>query len=180
MLPFPVFGEGNFFKEVPVSKNREIKEAKVSEIHEKLETAKSAVLVDYRGLNVEEVTELRNQFRAAGVEYHVYKNRLVKLAIKDTPFEALDDILTGPNAIAIGYNEPTDPARVAKQFAKTNNHLELKGGILEGEFYDANTIVQIADIPSRDVLISKLLGSIQSPVSKFARLVSLVAEQREG
>lgn len=163
-----------------MSRNRELKEAKVSEIHEKLETAKSAVLVDYRGLNVEEVTELRNQFREAGVEYHVYKNRLVKLAIKDTPFEGLDEILTGPNALAIGFQEATDPARVAKQFAKGNNKLELKGGIVEGEFYDQEKILQIADIPSRDVLISKLLGSIQSPVSKFARLVSLVAEQKEG
>ena len=104
----------------------------------------------------------------------------MKLAIKDTPFEGLDEILTGPNALAIGFQEATDPARVAKQFAKGNNKLELKGGIVEGEFYDQEKILQIADIPSRDVLISKLLGSIQSPVSKFARLVSLVAEQKEG
>lgn len=162
-----------------MSKNRELKEVKVSEIHEKLATAKSAVLVDYRGLTVEEVTDLRNKFRAAGVEYRVYKNRLVKLATKDTAFEALNEQLTGPNAIAIGYDEPTAPAKIAKEFAKKNIKLELRGGVVDGTYYDAPGIVAIADIPSREVLIAKFMGSIQSPVSKFARLIQAIADQKQ-
>lgn len=162
-----------------MSKNREIKEAKVSEIHEKLSKATSAVLVDYRGLNVAEVTELRNQFRNAGVEYRVYKNRLVKLALKGTAYEELEKDLTGPNGIVLGYAEATEPARIAKKFAKTNNKLELKSGVVEGNYYDATGIVAVADIPSREVLIAKFMGSIQSPVSKFARLIQAIADQKQ-
>lgn len=161
-----------------MSKNRELKEVKVQEISEKLKEAKSAVVVDYRGLNVEEVTELRNKFREANVEYHVYKNRLVKLATKETSFESLAEVLTGPNAIAIGFDEATAPAKVAKEFAKKNEKLEIKAGVIDGTFYDADGVKKIADIPSREVLLALFLGSIQSPVSGIARALQAVADQK--
>ena len=160
-----------------MSKNRELKEVKVSEIHEKLAKAKSAVLVDYRGLTVADVTDLRNKFRAAGVDYRVYKNRLVKLASKDTAFESLSNDLEGPNAIAIGYEDPTVPAKIAKDFAKKNNKLEVRSGVVDGTYYDAQGIIAIADIPSREVLIAKFMGPIQSPVSKFVRTLQAIADK---
>ncbi|WP_459130100.1 50S ribosomal protein L10 [Guggenheimella bovis] len=160
-----------------MSKNRELKEAKVQEISEKIAKAVSAVVVDYRGLTVEEVTELRNQFRNSNVEYRVYKNRLVKLAVKDTPFEALSEVLVGPNGIAISYDEATAPAKIAKEFAKKNDKLEIRAGVIDGEYYDLKGVLAIADIPSREVLLSKLLGSMQSPLSSLARAIQAVADK---
>lgn len=162
-----------------MSRNRELKEIKVQEIHEKLTEAKSAVIMDYRGLTVSEVTDLRNRFRESEVDYHVYKNRLVKLAIKGTAFESLENELVGPNAIALSYDEPTVPAKIAKEFSKKNEKLELRCGVIEGEFYDAAGIQVIADIPSKDVLIARFLGSITSPISTFARTLVAVAEAKE-
>lgn len=162
-----------------MSNNLELKKKVVEEIKGKFEGAKSAILVDYRGLNVEETTELRKNFREAGVEYKVYKNNLVKLAIKDTDFEPLSQDLTGPNAIAFGYEDPVTPAKVIKDFAKKHNNLELKTGIVEGSYYGQEKIVEIAEIPSREELIAKLLGSFQAPVSNFVYLLSNVVEQKE-
>lgn len=162
-----------------MSKNRELKEVQVQEIHEKLTKAKSAVVMDYRGLTVAEVTDLRNRFRDSNVDYHVYKNRLVKLAIKDTAYESLNDSLIGPNAIAISYDEPTIPAKIAKEYAKKNNKLELRCGVVDGEFYDEQGIQVIADIPSKDVLVARFLGSITAPVSKFARTLVALAEAKQ-
>lgn len=162
-----------------MSKNRDFKEVKVQEIHEKLTKAKSAVVMDYRGLSVAEVTDLRNRFRASNVDYHVYKNRLVKLAIKDTAYESLNDSLVGPNAIAISYDEPTIPAKIAKEYAKKNNKLELRCGVVDGEFYDEQGIQVIADIPSKEVLVARFLGSITAPVSKLARTLVALAEAKQ-
>lgn len=162
-----------------MSNNRELKEVKVQEIHEKMTKAKSAVVMDYRGLTVSEVTELRNRFRDSNVDYHVYKNRLVKLAIKDTAYESLTDSLVGPNAIAISYDEPTTPAKIAKEYAKKNNKLELRCGVIEGEFYDEQGIQVIADIPSKEVLVARFLGSITTPVSKLARTLVALAESKQ-
>ena len=162
-----------------MSKNRELKEVKVEEIHEKLAKAKSAVVVDYRGLTVAEVTDLRNKFRASNVDYHVYKNRLVKLATKDTGYESLNDHLVGPNAIALSYDEPTAPAKIAKEFAKKNTKLELRGGVIDGQYYDATGILAVADIPSREILLGRFLGSIQSPISKFARTLQAIADAKQ-
>ena len=162
-----------------MSNNLELKKKVVEEIKGKFEGAKSAILVDYRGLNVEETTELRKNFRDAGVEYKVYKNNLVKLAIKDTDFEPLSQDLTGPNAIAFGYEDPVTPAKVIKDFAKKHAQLELKTGVIEGFYYGQEKIVEIAEIPSREELIAKLLGSFQAPVSNFVYLLSNVIEQKE-
>lgn len=162
-----------------MSKNRELKELRVSEIHDRMQRAKSAVVVDYRGLNVAEVTELRNRFRESNVEYRVLKNRLVKLAIKGTNFEELEKELTGPNAIAFGYEDAIVPAKVAKDFAKKNNKLEIKGGVVESVYYDAAGIRAVADIPGRETLIAKFLGSIQSPISKLAYVLGAIAEKQE-
>lgn len=161
-----------------MSKNRERKEAKVQEIAEVFANAKSAVLLDYQGLSVSDATELRNRFREAGVEYHVYKNRLVKLAIKGTEFESLSEHLSGPNGIALGMEDAVSAARVAKEYAKSNQKLQLRLGVVEGEFYGEDMIHKIADIPSRDELIAKFMGSIKSPVNKFAYLLKAVAESK--
>jgi large subunit ribosomal protein L10 len=162
-----------------MSDNFEMKKKKVEEIKEKFVDAKSAILVDFRGLTVDETTELRKRFREAGVEYKVYKNNLVKLAVKDTDFESLSQDLTGPNAIAFGYADPVVPAKVIKDFAKDHKNLELKTGVIEGEYYDVDKIVEIADIPSRDELIAKFMGSIKSPVSNFVYLLTNIIEENE-
>lgn len=162
-----------------MSKNRERKEVQVEEIREKFAKASSAVIVDYRGLNVAEVTELRRKFREQNVEYKVYKNRLVKLAIEGTDFSALETELTGPNAIAFGFEDAVAPAKIAKEFAKKIPVLELKAGVIDGTFYDVNNIQVIADIPSKEVLYAKFLGSIQSPISKFAYMLKAIADSKE-
>jgi len=162
-----------------MSNNLDMKKKKVEEIKEKFVGAKSAVLVDFRGLNVDETTELRKRFREAGVVYKVYKNNLVKLAIKDTVFESLSQDLTGPNAIAFGYADPVVPAKVIKDFVKNHKNLEIKTGVVEGEYYDVEKITEIAEIPSREELIAKFMGSIKSPVSNFVYLLTNVIEEKE-
>ena len=163
-----------------MSKNFEVKKKAVEEIKERFSTAKSAVLVDYRGLTVGEVTELREKFRAAGVEYKVYKNNLVKLAIKDTEFESLSKDLTGPNAIAFGIEDAVVPAKIAKEFSKTHKALELKAGVVEGSYCNLEDIVKIADLPSKEVLLGRFLGSIKAPVSNFAYFLSNLIKEQEG
>ncbi len=161
-----------------MSKNLERKMAQVAEIKEKFSKAQSAILVDYRGLTVEEVTELRKNFREAGVEYKVYKNNLMKLAIKDTEFETLSVDLVGPSAVAFGYEDPVVPAKLIKDFSKNHDKLELKAGVVEGEYCDLDKIKAIAEIPSREVLLAKFLGSIKSPVSNFAYLLQNIADKK--
>lgn len=158
---------------------RQRKEMQVQEIRDKFQKASSAVIVDYRGLNVAEVTELRKKFREQNVEYKVYKNRLVKLALEGTEFQALEAELTGPNAIAFGYEDAVAPAKIIKDFSKNVPKLELKAGIVDGTFYDVEGIKLIADIPSREVLLAKFLGSIQSPISKLAYALKAVADEKE-
>ncbi len=158
---------------------RQRKEKQVEEIRDKFQRASSAVIVDYRGLNVAEVTELRKKFREENVEYKVYKNRLVKLALEGTEYGELEQELTGPNAIAFGYEDAVAPAKIIKDFAKKAPNLELKAGIVDGTFYDQEGIKVIADIPSREVLLAKFLGSIQSPISKFAYVLKAIADEKE-
>lgn len=162
-----------------MSANLENKKVVVEEIKSKFEKAQSVVVVDYRGLKVEEVNELRKNFRDAGVEYKIYKNKLVRLAIKDTKFEGLDVDLAGPSAFAFGYADPVTPAKIINDFAKTHKNLEFKSGIVEGKYFATDEIKEVAEIPSREVLIAKLLGSIKSPVSSFVSLLSNIAEQKE-
>ena len=143
-----------------MNNNRTLKEAKVAEIKEKLEKATSVVLSQYQGLTVEEDTVLRKNLREAGVEYKVYKNTLETLAAKELGLEGIVEYLEGPVAIAFGYEDVTVAARVLNDFAKDHKKLELKAGIVEGEVYDTAKIKQLATIPSKEVLIAKLLGSI--------------------
>ncbi len=157
----------------------EIKQPIVDEIKANVEGAASAVLVDYRGLTVEQDTRLRRELREAGVVYKVYKNTLMKRAFEGTDFAQLDAHLDGPSAIAISKTDATAPARILAKFGKEAEALEIKAGIVEGTYYDAKGIQAISSIPSREELLSKLLGSIQSPIANFARVIKQIAEQKE-
>ncbi len=155
----------------------EMKQPIVEEISAGIKDAQSVVLVDYRGLTVEEDTELRKQLRAAGVVYKVYKNTMMNFAFKGTDFEGLAPYLNGPSAMAYSTEDATAPARVIAEFAKKAKALEFKAGVVEGTVYDAKGMEAIAAIPSRDVLISRLLGSMQSPMANFARVINQIAEK---
>ena len=155
----------------------ELKAPIVQEISDSIKDAQSVVIVDYRGLTVAEDTQLRKQLREAGVTYKVYKNTFMNFAFKGTDFESLSGVLEGPNAIAISTTDATAPARVLAEFAKKAPKLEIKAGVVEGNFYDAEGMKAISSIPSREVLLSKLLGSIQSPIANFARVIKQIAEQ---
>lgn len=158
----------------------ELKRPIVQEISEQVKDAQSVVLVDYRGLTVDEDTQLRKQLREAGVSYKVYKNTLMNFAFQGTDFESLAPLLKGPSAIAISKDDATAPARILAKFAKTSPALEMKAGVVEGDFYDADGIKVIASIPSREELLSKFLGSIQSPITNLARVLNQIAEQGGG
>lgn len=157
----------------------ELKKPVVDEIKQYVSDASAAVLVDYRGLTVAQDTVLRKELREAGVVYKVYKNTMLHLAFEGTDFAQLDPHLEGPTAVAFGMDDATAPARIIKKFAKENPELEFKAGVIEGTYYDAQGLATIADIPSRDVLISKLLGSLQSPITNFARVIKQIAEKGE-
>ena len=164
-----------------MTKAIEMKKGVVAEIAEKLQKSASCVVVDYKGLKVEELTELRNKFREAGIDYKVYKNTLVRRAAAEVGNMAqFDNVnLVGTNAIAFGYEDPVAPAKIVNDFAKTHPKLELKMGFVEGEFYDAENIKKLAEIPSREELIAKLLGSLKAPVSNFVYLVDAIAKKQE-
>ena len=155
----------------------ELKQPIVAEISEAIKDAQSVVLVDYRGLTVEQDTALRKQLREAGVTYKVYKNTMMNFAFKGTDFEGLAPYLEGPSAVAISTTDATAPARILAKFAKDAKALEIKAGVVEGTVYDATGMQAIAQIPSREELISKLLGSLQSPITNFARVMNQLAEK---
>lgn len=157
----------------------ELKQPIVEEIKGYVDQAQAAVLVDYCGLTVEQDTQLRKQLREAGVVYKVYKNTMLKRAFEGTDYAQLDNLLEGPTAIAFGIDDATAPARILNKFAKDAEKLEFKGAVVEGTFYDVNGVKALASIPSREELISKLLGSMQSPIASFARVVKQIAEQGE-
>lgn len=157
----------------------ELKQPIVEEIKENIKDAKSVVLVDYRGLNVEQDTILRKTLREADVIYKVYKNTMVKLAIDGTEFDSLKDDLEGPTAVVISKTDATAPARLIANFAKENPELEIKTGVVEGVHYDTAGIKAISKIPSREELLSKFLGSIQSPIANFARVIKQIADTKE-
>ncbi len=158
----------------------ELKAPIVDEIKGYVADAKAAVLVDYRGLTVEQDTRLRKQLREAGVVYKVYKNTMLHLAFDGTDYAQLDQHLEGPTAVAFGIDDETAPARILNDFAKEAEALQFKGAIVDGTYYDEAGIKVLAKIPSRDVLISKLLGSLQSPITNFARVVKQIAESGDG
>ncbi|MFZ5639645.1 MAG: 50S ribosomal protein L10 [Bacillota bacterium] len=148
--------------------NIQAKEPVVQDIKVKLETSQGAVLADYRGLNVAEVTELRNKLREAGVEFKVVKNTLTRIAAHQIGLEGLDPYLEGPTAIAFGADDPVAPAKILSEFAKTHKDLELKAGVLEGKVIDLEGIKALANLPAREVLLAKVLGGMQAPMYGFA------------
>lgn len=155
----------------------ELKQPIVQEISEAINGAQSVVVVDYRGLTVAQDTELRKQLRAEGITYKVYKNTLVSRAVEGTEFESLREVLEGPSAFAISTEDATAPARVLAEFAKKAPKLEIKAGVVEGTYFDANGMKEISSIPSRDVLLGRLLGSMQSPITNLARVLNQIAEK---
>jgi large subunit ribosomal protein L10 len=149
----------------------ELKAPVVQEIAAKIDGAQSAVLVDHRGMTVAQDTELRKRLREAGVEYKVYKNTMMKRAFEGTDFAALDEYLEGPSALAVSKDDATAPARILYEFAKEAKQLEIKAGVVEGKAYNYDELSEIAKIPSREILLGRLFGSWQSPVSSFARIL---------
>lgn len=154
------------------------KQLVIDEIKAKLDGAQSAILVDYMGITVEQADKMRRALREADVDYTVYKNTLVKRAIEGTDFESLKDHLAGPSAIAISKTDATAPARTLNGLIKEIPVVEFKAGVVEGTFYDKAGVEAIANIPSRDELIAKFMGSIQSPVSTFVRTLQAVADAK--
>lgn len=154
------------------------KQVIIDEIKAKLENAEAAVVIDYMGITVEEANAMRKQLREADVDYTVYKNTLVKRAIEGTVYAGLADVLDGPSALAISAEDATAPARVLNEVIKDFKKMEFKAGVVEGTLFDKNGIQAIADIPGRDVLIAKFMGSIQSPVSKAVRTFQAIADAK--
>ena len=155
----------------------ELKKPIVDEISAAIKDAQTVVLVDYRGLTVEQDTALRRQLREAGVGYKVYKNTFMNFAFKGTDCEGLSDLLEGPSAMATCDTDATAAARVLCKFAKTAPKLEIKGGVVEGKVYDAKGIEEISNIPTREELLGRLFGSMQSPITNFARVLKQIAEK---
>ena len=148
----------------------ELKQPIVDEIKAHVDGAQTAVILNYSGVTVEQDTKLRKAMREAGITYKVYKNTLMKRAFVGTEFEALNASLEGPNAIAISKEDATAPARLVAKFAKEIPNLEMVAGVVEGQFYDANGMKAISQIPGREELIGRLLGSMQSPIANFAQI----------
>ena len=157
----------------------ELKKPVIDEIAANIADAQSVVIVDYCGLTVEQDTKLRKELRENDVIYKVYKNTMMNFAFKGTDCESLSQHLEGPNAIAISKTDATAPARILAKFAKEAKALEIKAGIVEGTYYDATGMEAVSKIPSREELLGKLLGSIQSPIANFARVISQIAEAKE-
>ncbi len=154
----------------------ELKQPIVAAIAEDVKDAQSVVIVDYRGLTVAQDTELRKQLREAGIIYKVCKNTMMKRAFEGTDLEGLAPYLEGPSAMAVSKDDATAPARILCKFAKTAEKLEVKAGVVEGKVYDMAGVQALSAIPSREELLSKLLGSIQSPIANFARVIKQIAE----
>jgi len=143
----------------------------VQELKEKLEQASGMVIVDYRGLNVAQATELRKRLREAGVEYRVIKNTLARLACREIGLIDLEPYLEGPNAIAFGLTDPVAPAKILSEFAKDNKQLEIKAGVVDGKVIDVDGVKALADLPPREVLLAKVLGGMQAPLYGFANVL---------
>ncbi|MBE3570517.1 MAG: 50S ribosomal protein L10 [Bacillales bacterium] len=151
----------------------------VDEITEKFKNSVSTIVVDYRGLNVAEITELRKQLREAGVEFKVYKNTLTRRAAEEAELTEINDVLTGPNAIAFSNDDVVAPAKILNNFAKENEALEIKVGVIEGKVVSLEEIKALAELPSREGLLSMLLSVLQAPIRNFALAAKAVAEQKE-
>ncbi len=162
-----------------MSKVLEAKQAIVGEIADKLKASASVVVVDYRGLTVGQVTELRKQLRDAGIDFKVYKNSMSRRATEEAGLEGLNEYLTGPNAIAFSNEDVVAPAKILNDFAKANDKLEIKAGIIEGAIATEAEVKALAELPSRDGLLSMLLSVLQAPMRNFALATKAVADQKE-
>ena len=156
----------------------ELKKPVVEEIAEQVKDAESVLLVSYSGINVENDTALRKELRENNVHYKVYKNTMMNFAFKGTDFEPLCDLLEGPNALAVSKDDATAPARIISKYFKKAPMLKMIGGVVEGKFYDEKAVAALAAVPSREELLGKLLGSIQSPVANLARVLNQIAEAK--
>ena len=156
----------------------ELKKPVVEEIAEQVKDAQSVLLVSYSGINVENDTALRKELRENNVHYKVYKNTMMNFAFKGTDFEPLCDLLEGPNALAVSKDDATAPARIISKYFKKAPMLKMIGGVVEGKFYDEKAVAALAAVPSREELLGKLLGSIQSPVANLARVLNQIAEAK--
>ena len=157
----------------------EQKRVVVDEIADKLKNSVSTIVVDYRGLNVTEVTELRKQLREAGIDFKVYKNTLTRRAAEAAELAGLNDVLTGPNAIAFSTEDVVAPAKILNDFAKKHEALEIKAGVIEGKVSSVEDVKALAELPSREGLLSMLLSVLQAPMRNFALAAKAVAEQKE-
>ncbi|MBW3111348.1 MULTISPECIES: 50S ribosomal protein L10 [Bacillaceae] len=151
----------------------------VGEISDKLKNSVSTIVVDYRGLDVSEVTELRKQLREAGIDFKVYKNTMVRRAAEEAGLEGLNEFLTGPNAIAFSTEEVVAPAKILNSFAKEHEALEIKAGVIEGTITSVEDVKAIAELPNREGLLSMLLSVLQAPMRNFALATKAVADQKE-
>ena len=158
----------------------ELKQPIVQEIAESVNGAQAAVLVQYLGLTVEQDTALRKELREAGVQYKVYKNTLMRRAFEGTEYESLNKHLDGPNAIAVSKDDPIVAERILAKYVKAHKCFNFVGGVIEGNYADPDKLVEMANIPSRDVLLGRLFGSMQSPVANFARVIKQIVEKDGG
>lgn len=159
--------------------NLDVKKQSVAEITENFKGAESAVIVDYRGLDVAEITALRKELRDNNVTYKVYKNTMVKRAVADAELEGLNDILAGPTAIAFGHDDVVAPARILYDFAKDHEALEIKGGVIQGEVAPVEQLKELSTLPDHDGLISMLLSVLQAPIRNLAYATQAVADEKE-
>lgn len=157
----------------------EKKKQLVEEITDKFRDSQTSVVVDYRGLDVAQVTELRKQLREEGVEFHVYKNTMTRRAVEAVELNDLHDVLVGPTAIAFSKEDVVAPARILNNFAKENEELEIKGGVIEGQVATLDQIKELADLPDYDGMVSMLLSVLQAPIRNFAYATKAVSEQKE-
>lgn len=155
------------------------KKAQVNELAQKLKDAKALVLADYRGLTVEQDTNLRRAFRDANVEYTVIKNSIIRFAAKDSGLGGLEKYLEGPTGIAISIDDPIAPSKIMSKYAKDFNNLEIKGGMVEGNVIDENGVKDLASTPSREELLAKFIGSLQSPLYGLAAAINAIVEKQE-
>ncbi len=144
------------------------KQAAVADVVDRMKRAQSVIVLDYRGLTVAEVSDLRSKFREAGVEYKVIKNNMLKRAADELKIEGMDDFFKGPTAVAFGYEDPVSAAKILCKFVKGVNKTQIKGGLLDGKAMDAAGIENLSKLPSKEELIAKMLGSMNAPITNFA------------
>jgi large subunit ribosomal protein L10 len=155
-----------------LSANLEAKKVLVSELSEKIAKAQSIIVIDYKGLTVEEDTDLRNRFRKAGVEYKVIKNTLFLRSAVENNISGMEEFLEGTSSFAFGYDDPVAPAKVISEFIKDKKKTQIKVGVVDGKLIDVKGVEALADLPSKEVLVAQVLGTMNAPIAGFARVLS--------